>query len=77
MSVTVARHVAWEERGGVIYLATLPDGPIHVLAGGATELWRHLATGDGATEDVDADAVAGFVAELIDRGVLARDGSRT
>lgn len=72
------------EVDGVVYLAPLPYGPIRVLAGSAAVIWHELL--DAAPDTVDervaatcgvepsevTDGVAGFVAELLSSGLLAR-----
>jgi len=67
-----------------VYVARLPQGPIVVLAGTAAVVWR-AACGEGegtvaerAAGSVDrdssaiAEAVDGFVADLVARGLLVR-----
>lgn len=76
--------VAVWERGDVVYVAVLPQGPITVLEGPAATIW--LAAHAGSIEGA-ADRVAGatgldveeirasvdeFVGRLIAQGLLAR-----
>ncbi|KRE25833.1 PqqD family protein [Agromyces sp. Soil535] len=77
-----ASGVAVVEEGGVVYAASLPDGPIVVLDGGAAAIWvealdgprstladRVAAITDAAVGDIRAD-VESFVDELVRRGLL-------
>ena len=80
----VAR-VAVVEDEAVVYAATLPDGPIVVLDGGAAAIWVEACAGDrssiadrvaeatGAPVDEIRAAVHAFVDELVARGLLAAD----
>ena len=70
------------DRGHAVYVARLPRGPIVVLAGTAAVIWRAAcAAGEGTVADraagsIDrgssaiAEAVDGFVADLVGRGLL-------
>jgi hypothetical protein len=80
----VAR-VAVIEDEAVVYAATLPDGPIVVLDGGAAAIWVEACAGDRSSiADRVAEAtgvpvgeiraaVHAFVDELVARGLLAAD----
>ena len=84
--LVVPRDVAWtdEDEGGVpfVYVATLPRGPIVVLAGTAALTWHAALSGDATTvadrvaTAVDQPAgvlredVSGFVDDLVGRGLL-------
>lgn len=70
------------EHGEVLYVATLPDGPIIVLEGISALIWDEACGGDRETivdrvaaatnatpEAIRADVEA-FVAELVARGLL-------
>lgn len=68
----------------VVYVATLPQGPIRVLGGSAAAMWHELLAGDPdsfvdrVAEDCGADpedvaaAVPDFVAELLRSGLIIR-----
>ena len=71
------------EHEDVLYVATLPDGPIIVLDGIAGLIWDEACTGDretivdrvaaatdAAPEAIRADVEA-FVADLVARGLLS------
>ena len=80
----VAR-VAVVEDEAVVYAATLPDGPIVVLDGGAAAIWVEACAGDrssiadrvaeatGVPVGEIRSAVHAFVDELVARGLLAAD----
>ena len=70
------------EHEDVLYVATLPDGPIIVLDGISALIWDEACAGDretivdrvaaatdATTEAIRADVEA-FVAELVARGLL-------
>jgi hypothetical protein len=77
--------VAVVEDEAVVYAATLPDGPIVVLDGGAAAIWVEACAGDrssiadrvaaatGAPVDEIRAAVHAFVDELVERGLLTAD----
>ena len=79
-----AADVGVIDRGDAVYAARLPQGPILVLAGTAAVIWRAACdAGEGAVADRAAgsidrdssaieDAVDGFVADLVARGLLAQ-----
>jgi len=87
-----APRVAVVEEGGVVYAASLPDGPIVVLDGAAAAIWvgacdgprstladRVAALTDAAVDDIRED-VESFVDELVRRGLLTEresDGDRS
>ena len=70
------------EREDVLYVATLPDGPILVLDGISALIWDEACGGDrativnrvaaatNATPDAIRADVEAFVAELVARGLL-------
>lgn len=77
-----AEDVAVVERGDTVYVARVPLGPIFVLDGTGSVIWRY-AQGRSLEELVDAmaelyhppggelpDAVSEFVAALVRRGLL-------
>jgi len=78
-----AAEVGVIDRGDVVYVARLPQGPMIVLAGTAAVVWRAACTaGEGsvaqrAALDVDQDASAistavdEFLTDLVGRGLLA------
>lgn len=80
-----APGVAVVEQDFVVYAATLPDGPIMVLDGGAAAIWIEACAGErsslvervAAATEADADAVRpeveAFVDELLARGLLVPD----
>ena len=80
-----AARVAVVEDEAVVYAATLPDGPIVVLDGGAAAIWVEACAGDRSSiADRVAEAnrvpvgeipaaVHAFVDELVARGLLAAD----
>ncbi len=82
MRLRPARGIAVVEEGDVVYAATLPDGPIIVLDGGAAAIWFAACDGPrasiaervAAATDVPVDTVRpdveAFVGELVDRGLL-------
>ena len=82
-----AADVGSIELGGVIYAATLPDGPIFVLDGGAAAIWAAACSGPresvaervasmtGADTEEVARYVETFVGELLQRGLLVSDGA--
>lgn len=81
----VAAGVAWCEDGPLVAVAVLPTGPVLLLEGAASPLWRSLAThGDprqavaetltampGAPED-GAEQLGQVIAQLTAAGVLVR-----
>ena len=79
-----APRVAVVEDAAVVYAATLPDGPIVVLDGGAAAVWVEACAGDrssiadrvaeatGAPVDEIRTTVHAFVDELV-LSVLAGD----
>lgn len=74
--------VAIVEESGVVYLGLLPGGPLIVLDGSASVVWhaaqgaardgvaRRVAEATGVDERVVAPSVAGFVDELLAKGLL-------
>lgn len=80
-----APRVAVVEDASVVYAATLPDGPIVVLDGGAAAIWVEACAGDrssiadrvseatGAPVDEIRATVHAFVDELVERGLLVAD----
>jgi hypothetical protein len=81
----IADRVAFVVDDGSVFVAQLPDGPIlalhqasaliwdEALSGDREHLAQRVATATGA-EIVDvAEYVEGFVADLIDRGLLEPD----
>lgn len=75
----VAERVAVCRIDDVVYVAALPDGPIHVLDGVAALIWdeslagsrRDLAARVAAATGSYAEAVSESVADFVD-GLLAR-----
>lgn len=74
--------VAWVIEDSVVYLARVPQGPIHVLRGISGLIWDLATSGprdslavrvaecvDQPHEVVAADVEA-FVADLVDRGLV-------
>ncbi len=67
---------------GILYAASLPDGPIVVLSGVAALIWGEACTGERATiaervaraTEVSPDQIRpdvdAFVADLVARGLL-------
>jgi hypothetical protein len=82
--VDAPEDVADGQRGGVIYLAPLPDGPLRVLSGASAVLYRALVDPHDdpavrvarelgvAPEDVDPEAIMEFADELVQQGLLVR-----
>ena len=80
-----APRVAVVEDEAIVYAATLPDGPIVVLDGGAAAIWVEACAGErssiadrvaettGAPVDEIRPAVHAFVDELVQRGLLVAD----
>lgn len=79
-----ADRVGVIDDGDAVYVAPLPRGPIVVLDGTAALVWRAACDGpadtiaarvadrvDEAAEGIEG-AVDAFVADLLDRGLLAR-----
>jgi len=77
------RGVATTEDDGVVYVAHLPDGPIAVLEGTAALIWGEACSGEresiadrvaeatgAAVAEIRGD-VESFVADLVERGLLA------
>jgi Coenzyme PQQ synthesis protein D (PqqD) len=80
--LTVLEEVGLERLDDVVYVATLPDGPIVVLKGIAAFIWevaldneretvasRVAAATKRPVEEVD-EAVSRFIDDLIRRGLL-------
>jgi hypothetical protein len=82
----VGPRVAATAYDGKVYLAHLPDGPIHVLEGTAALIWSHALSvprsqlAAAVTEEVEGDpatiraGVAGFVDSLLRQRLLVEDG---
>lgn len=77
-----APGVAIVDENDVVYVASLPDGPIVVLGGVAGAIWWEACDGPQSTiaervaavtgfyvEEIRGD-VESFVAELVERGLL-------
>jgi len=76
--------VAVVEAEGVVYAASLPDGPIVVLEGGAAAIWIEACRGDrasvaqrvakttGTSIETVAEHVESFVDQLLQRGLLVK-----
>lgn len=83
-SPTPARVVQWEA-DGVVYLASVPRGPIVAVRDTAMIIWRALGDGDlpgtaervAETIGVDIELVRGevdaFIAQLRDAGLIPSD----
>ncbi|MCE4027822.1 MULTISPECIES: hypothetical protein [unclassified Microbacterium] len=79
-----AADVGVIDQDDAVYVARLPQGPIVVLAGTAAVIWRaacdagagtvaHRAAGSVDRDSAAiTDAVDGFVADLVARGLLRR-----
>lgn len=77
-----AQHVGVEDRGDVVYVAPLPDGPIRVLEGVAALIWQAACAGPSHTiaprvlfDVADppagaADMIESLVADLRAAGLL-------
>ena len=74
-----------DEEGVVVYLASLPDGPIQVLNGVASLIWQEATETDTPVDVVEAVAalvdrpsesiradVDSFLAHLVEIGLLRR-----
>jgi|GEM_PF-2122133 len=78
-----APEVGVIDQDDAVYVARLPEGPVVVLAGTAAVVWRAACdpgegtVADRAARSVDQDsttiapAVDGFLADLVERGLLA------
>lgn len=87
MSYTVPDDVAWVDGstiasgGETVFLMRVPDGRPMVLTGSAAAIWTLAITGvdpvagiaelTGEAEDVIAPDTLAFLADLVDRGLLA------
>ena len=74
-----------DEEGLVVYVASLPDGPIHVLNGVASLIWLEATATDTSVDVVERVAalverqsetirgeVDSFLAHLMEMGLLRR-----
>ncbi len=81
----VATGLAQLDRDGVVYVASLPGGPITVLEGTAASIWVH-ASGHARAEVVEGLAeelgveiseiegdVEAFIDTLLERGLLVEE----
>ena len=78
-----------DQPGGVVYLASLPHGPLRVLSGASAVLYRALVDQheDPAArvaadlgvdpQDIDPEAIVEFADELVQAGLLVRRGDGT
>ena len=78
--------VAVESREGVVYVSRVPEGPIVVLRDVAALIWEEAQRSDprsiadrvadrtARTVDEIEEDVAAFVSELVDGGLLVREG---
>lgn len=80
-----SRVASWDQ-GEVVYVATLPRGPIAVLDGTAAVIWRAVVAGEpsgtvarvadavGLGEEEIRPTVEEFLAHLVDAGLMPGDG---
>ena len=81
--VEVPPSTGWVERDDIVYAAHLPDGPPLVLAGPGALVWQavvlggaldevvaRVATATGQSAEAVRAGVEGFVAGLVDAGVV-------
>lgn len=76
----VAAGITWLNHEGVVYVAALPDGPIHVLDGVGGTIWRaavegelDLAVADFARESAeDIEKVRADLDDFLDELVRRR-----
>ncbi|GAA3930466.1 hypothetical protein [Microbacterium soli] len=60
MRVAIAENVGVVEEDGLVYVATLPDGPILVLSDDAAAAWRAAGAAAGSDRETE-DYVAAFI----------------
>jgi len=84
-----ARNVVHETIEGEVIVIHLLNGSYYSLGGGAPEIWEHLLSGAspgqiaaaiparGAADSEVADAVDGFLAALLEDGLIVADGDGT
>lgn len=68
MSVVVAKDVGAVEQDGLVYVASLPQGPILVLSGAAADIWRRVSAGGEVDRAVELDDE--HVSALVAAGLL-------
>lgn len=68
MRFAIAPDVGFVERDGVVYAASLPDGPIFILADEAAGAWRFVTQAQTVAPDVE-----GYLHALVDAKLLVID----